>query len=212
MPGLAINIVSGSSGKLTTQILQGAPFDLFFSADQQTINRLIDAGVASAKSRVSYARGQLILVSHNPQIGSPEQALHNSRFNKIAIANPRLAPYGRAALKALQSALPEQDLSDRLLKGENVTQAYQFVLSANADLGFVAASQLIIANKNAQVGSQSSMQYWTVPQELYTPILQDAVVINRPSPSTAQRFLDYLSSPSAQSTLKRYGYLPGNVH
>ena len=210
MPHLAINIVSGSSGKLTTQILQGAPFDLFFSADQKTIDRLIEAGIADAKNRQTYARGQLILISSNPQIDSPQQALHAGRFNKIAIANPRLAPYGRAALEVLQSAMPKQDLSDRLLKGENVTQAYQFVASANADLGFVAASQIIAASSNPRSTPHISTQYWNVPTEFHTPILQDAVATNGSNLSTAKRFLDYLGSLPAQSILNRYGYLPGH--
>ncbi|WP_051219664.1 molybdate ABC transporter substrate-binding protein [Oceanobacter kriegii] len=215
-----IKVSLGSSGKLLAQIQHGAPFQLFLSADQQKPQRLIASGDADSESRVTYARGQLALWNASPASGqqrSPEQMqnqlqtqlqarLQQGDFNKLAIANPRLAPYGLAAQEVLQSMSLWDSTRDKRVMGENIGQTWQFVASGNAQLGFVALSQI------QQPGKPYSGSVWVVPPALYSPILQDAVVLSRQG-TDAQRqaahdFLKFLMSADVQQQLAQYGYLP----
>ena len=211
-----IKVSLGSSGKLLAQIQHGAPFQLFLSADQQKPQRLIASGDADGASRVTYARGQLALWNASPtseQQRSDEQLqtqlqaqLQQGDFNKLAIANPRLAPYGLAAQQVLQSMSLWDSTRDKRVMGENIGQTWQFVASGNAQLGFVALSQI------RQPGRPSPGSVWVVPSALYSPILQDAVVLSRQG-TDAQRqaardFLGFLMSADVQQQLAQYGYLP----
>lgn len=208
---LNIKIVSGSSGKLTTQILQGAPFDLFFSADRSYVDLLVEANVVDKPSRQTYAIGQLALITVNPTIQNPYDALKNGQFNKLSIANPRLAPYGSAALSVIESIGGSKPVEDKLLQAENVSQAFQFVASANADLGFVSTAQLHIAQQNHPDKWSSPYKYWLVPTSMHPAIRQDVIKIERSQTTEtgkiAHQFLHFLSSPSAQAIIRRYGYL-----
>ena len=210
-PELNIKIVSGSSGKLATQVLQGAPFDLFFSADQSYVDLLVEANVVDKPSRQTYAIGQLALITVNPTIQNPYDTLKNGQFNKLSIANPRLAPYGSAALSVIESIRGSKAVKDKLLQAENVSQAFQFVASANADLGFVSTAQLHIAQKNHPGKGSSPYKYWLVPTSMHPAIRQDAIKIERGQTTQtremAHQFLHFLSSPSAQGIIRRYGYL-----
>ncbi len=211
-----IKVSLGSSGKLLAQIQHGAPFQLFLSADQQKPQRLIASGDADGASRVTYARGQLALWNASPASGqqrSTEQLqtqlqaqLQQGDFNKLAIANPRLAPYGLAAQQVLQSMNLWDSTRDKRVMGENIGQTWQFAASGNAQLGFVALSQI------QQPDKPSSGSVWVVPPALYSPILQDAVVLSRQG-TDAQRqaardFLGFLMSADVQQQLAQYGYLP----
>jgi len=200
--GHQIKISSGSTGKFFAQIQHGAPFQIFLSADTETPAKLIKEGFAVAQSQKTYAVGKLVLWSANPNLITDGAAvLTNKRLNKMAIANPDLAPYGRAAIETLKQLDQYQQLKSKIVWGENIAQAHQFVLSGNAELGFVSASQVI---HNGKVTQGSA---WLVPDSLYSPILQDAVLLNKGKNSTAaQGFLDYLSTEQAREMIQQFGY------
>ncbi|HEY5717319.1 MAG TPA: molybdate ABC transporter substrate-binding protein [Motiliproteus sp.] len=189
----------GSTGKLFTQIANGAPYDVFLAADQVHPTRLVAAGHAVAESQFSYAQGRIVLYSRDPQrVDGEGQVLRDSdSFRKLAIANPKTAPYGRAALETLQALQLDQLLAAQLVRGDNIVQTYQFVATGNAELGFVALAQVI--------GREEG--YWLVPPRLYTPLRQDAVLLQagRRNPSAAA-FLAFLRQPAAQAVIERYGY------
>ncbi|MBL4820725.1 MAG: molybdate ABC transporter substrate-binding protein [Gammaproteobacteria bacterium] len=192
-----VTLVRGSSGRHYAQIINGAPFDLFFSADSARPDRLVSEQRVPADAVSVYAIGQLVLWA--PELSSAADiklGLQQQAFNRLSIANPRLAPYGRAALEVLENlGLDSLIQNSRVVMGENIAQAFQFVATGNADMGFVALSQVISGEKN---------RYWPVPQTLYQPIAQQLAVI-RPSPAT-QVFLDYLSGPRAREIILQRGY------
>lgn len=191
----------GASGQFFAQISQGAPFEVFLSADQAKPEALERASQVVSGSRFTYALGTLALWSADAtRIDGTASALTSSNYNRLAIANPRLAPYGQAAMDVL-SAL---DLKpESLVQGENIAQTFQFVASGNADLGFVALSQI---QDGGQLAHGSA---WLVPRELYRPIRQDAVLlINGRDNPAASALLDFLKSDKAQEIIIRYGYLP----
>lgn len=189
----------GSTGKHYAQIKHGAPFDVFFAADVARPALLEAEGVAIAGSRFTYARGRLVLWSpRRGYVDNQGRVLQTGQFTRLAIANPKLAPYGRAAQEVLQARGVWQILQSRLVRGENIGQTYQFVKSGNAELGFVAYSQLITAKQFIN-GS-----YWLVPQTLYQPIEQQLVVLN--SKPAVQEFIDYVQGAEAQSIIQAYGY------
>lgn len=192
----------GSSGQLFAQIQNGAPFDLFFSADQSIPQALIDSGDALAHSQFTYAIGTLALWSASANRFSDGAALLRSGdFNRLAIADPGLAPYGAAAMAVLQRLKLNEALAGQIIQGQNIAQTYQFVATANADLGLVALSQIIT---DGQITSGTA---WIIPHELYPPIRQDAVLLSRSQHQTAAwALLDYLRSETAQSLLESYGY------
>ena len=172
--GHTLKLASGATGKFYSQIVAGAPFEVLLSADDTTPRRLIAEGHAVAGSAFTYAVGQLVLWSATPGLVDAQGAvLASGRFRKIAIASPKTAPYGRAAMEVLVARGLEGPLSLKLVTGESVAQAYQFVATGNAELGFVALSQVSVPGK-APVGSM-----WRVPASLHAPMRQDAVLAVR---------------------------------
>jgi molybdate transport system substrate-binding protein len=192
-------LIFGSTGKQFAQISHGAPFDVFLAADSERPRLLEQQGLAVRGSRVTYAVGKLVLWSAQPNYAYNEgAALKGNEFKHLAIANPRHAPYGLAAKQFLQSQDLWQTLSSRLVRGENVNQTFQFVQSGNAVLGLVAKSQLACAS------CQGYTSYWEVPQRLYAPINQQAVLL-RDYPA-AKQFLLFLGSDAAQRIIQQNGY------
>ena len=170
--GHQVKLVFGSTGKHYAQVRNGAPFDVFFSADIERPRLLEEEGIAIAGSRFTYAIGKLVLWSPMADyVDSKGNVLEKGEFNYLAIANPVLAPYGRAAKEVLQSRGLWSEMKGKAVRGENIGQAFQFVNSGNAELGFVALSQVTKINQPIE-GS-----FWKVPQGLYTPIEQQAVLL-----------------------------------
>lgn len=195
-----IKVSTGSSGKLFAQIQHGAPYDVFLSADDDKPSKLVQANLAVANSQFSYAFGALVLWSTNEAYRLQlKTKLLSNQFNKLAIANPQLAPYGQAAQQVLQQLGLAKQAQAKLVKGENIGQTYQFTGTGNADLGFVALSQVL--------DSVSNDSYWIVPSKLYSPIRQDAVLLTRAAQNqAAQAFLDFLQSPQAKAIISKHGY------
>jgi molybdate transport system substrate-binding protein len=194
-----IVLVFGASGKLYAQIMNGAPFDAFFSADTRRPELLEQKGVALPNSRFTYAQGKLVLYS--PKAGYVDAngaVLKQRQYHYLAIANPKFAPYGTAAKQVLEKLGLWNSLRFQMVRGENIGQAYQFVISGNAELGFVALSQIKLP-KLAISGS-----YWQVPAHLYQPIKQQAVLISHNQ--VAKAFMDFVQSDEAKAILKGFGY------
>lgn len=206
--GDKLTLVFGSSGKILAQIKNGAPFDVFLSADQDKVITLEKTELTVKSSRFTYAIGVLALWV--PQLAMPDstveptsalEVLKEGQFSRLAIANPKLAPYGAAASQTLHSLGLINATSAKIVKGENISQAYQFVSTGNADLGFVAYSQLK-SHSNLSTGT-----YWLVPPDLHDPILQDAVVLKMAEANvTAKKFIRFLKSEPARSLIQRFGY------
>jgi len=185
-----------STGKLYTQIANGAPFEVFLAADQARPQLLEKQGKASG--RFTYAIGKLVLWSSDADRQVDSNSLQRSDFNRLAIANPKTAPYGAAAVEVLQGLGVYETLGNRLIKGDSIAQTHQFVATGNAELGFVAL---------AQIALDDSGRRWAVDESLYTPIRQDAVLLARGSDNpAAQALLDYLRSDAARATVRKYGY------
>ena len=203
--GVKVKLSFGASGALTQQIQNGAPFDLFFSADMDYPHQLIAAGDAEAASLYQYAVGRLVLwvpadSSLDLQHLGMNALLHPS-VKKIAIANPQHAPYGRAAVAALKHAGVYDRVADRLVLGENVAQAAQFVDSGNAQAGFVAFAHALAP------GMGSKGKYWEVPADFYPPLAQGAVVLSHSQyKKEAAEFLEYVKTKEAAEVLKEYGF------
>ncbi len=197
--GGRIGIVVGSTGKLYAQIHHGAPFDALFAADERRPALLEAEGRARPGSRFSYAIGRLALWS--PQTGRVDSAgrvLSEGRFRHLAIANPKLAPYGRATQQVLEGRGLWQTLRARLVRGENVGQALQFVRSGNAELGFVALSQI------QRPGQAVAGSHWVVPEDLYAPIVQQAVLLTG-NPLAAD-FLRFVQGTEGRDIIRSFGY------
>lgn len=192
----------GATGKFYAQINNGAPFDVLLSADASTPTKLANEKMAVAGSQITYAKGQLVLWSAQAgYVDNAGEVLKTGTWRHIAIANPKLAPYGAAAQEALQKLNLADSAAQRTVLGENIGQTYQFAASGNAELGFVAASQVM---KDGKLQSGSA---WIVPAELYSPIRQDAIVLQRASGNqAAQALLDYLQGPEARAIIQSYGY------
>lgn len=204
--GHDLQITTGSTGKLYAQIGEGAPFDLLLSADAATPARLEAEGKAVAGSAFTYAVGQLTLWSPDPgRIGvDGRAALEDPSLRFIAIANPDLAPYGFAAREALQALGLWEALQPKIVMGQNIGQTNSLVATGAAELGFVALSA-VLSPRTENKGSR-----WDVPQELFTPILQDAVLLNHAVDNKAARaFLDFLRSPEAVAVIEAFGYGAG---
>ena len=193
---------AASSGKLFVQIQNGAPFQVLLSADSEIPARLEQEGLAVAGSRFTYATGALVLWSVNPAlVDSKGTVLSKNSFAKLAIADPKLAPYGKAAMETLTAMGRLDAVRGKFVSGENIGQTYQFVASGNADLGFVALSQVM---KDGRIGSGSA---WLVPESLHTPLRQDAVILTPGKHSEAARlFMNYLKGSKAREIMKSYGY------
>lgn len=198
-PDQPVRLVSASSGKLYAQITHGAPFDLFFSADALRPQRLFQQG--HVHKPATYALGELVLWQRSGA-QPPLARLKGGDFRRLALANPKTAPYGRAAQQVLQKLGLWPALQSRLVRGENVGQAFQFVRTGNAQLGFAAHSQVIQAHVD------DDAHRWMVDRTLYAPIVQQAVVVKgRPFETAAQRFLDFvLHDSAARATIAQSGY------
>lgn len=195
-----VRLIRGSSGKHYAQISNGAPFDIFLSADQHRPRRLIEEGFAEGSDVTTYAQGQLALWSRQNDLQlDREYLLNTSNYDVIAIANPRLAPYGQAATELFGYLDLDPALSQRLVMGENIAQAFQFVFSGNADLGLVAYSQAMSLNLRGE-GS-----VWLVPSELHQPIKQDMVILS--DSTAAAEFAAYMKSDTVRDILLTSGYL-----
>jgi molybdate transport system substrate-binding protein len=195
-----LHVTPGSTGKLRTQIVQGAPFAVFLAADATTPAQLEVTGHGVAGTRFTYALGRLALWSRQPElVDDRAQVLFALDGKKLALANPRLAPYGAAAEAVLRRLRRWEALQAQLVLGENVAQAFQFVQSGNAALGFVPLSFLA---GGAQSGSQ-----WLVPAALHPPLVHDAVLLNPGAAQPAARqFLAFLHSPGARTVIRQHGY------
>ena len=203
--GREVKLTFGASGNLTTQIRNGAPFDVFFSADEDYPKQLIDAGLADKATLYRYAVGRLVLwVPNDSPLDLTKlgiKALLDPSVKKISIANPEHAPYGRAAAATLRHYGIYEQVSSRLVLGENIAQAAQFVESGNAQAGLVALSHALTATMKAKG------RYWAIPLDAY-PTLNQAVVIISSSKQKepAQKFLEFLKSPQITSLLESYGF------
>lgn len=199
--GHTVTLSFGSSGKLFAQIQNGAPFQVFLSADQAKPDALEKAGLSVAGNRFTYAVGALALWSTKPGFANDDTHLQSGDFNKLALANPKLAPYGAAAMEVLDALKLKKATEPKWVMGESIAQTYQFVRSGNADLGFMALSQIMDKGK-VEEGSS-----WIVPAEFYSPIRQDAVLLNSARESAgAKALLAYLRSNEAHAIIRAHGY------
>ena len=199
--GHRARLAFGSTGRFYAQIKNGAPFEVLLSADDETPARLVREGAAEATSRFTYAIGSLVLWSAKAGfVDAKGDVLRRGEFNKLALANPKTAPYGRAAIETLTRLGLMATVQPRFVQGENIAQTYQFVSSGNAELGFVALSQVM---KDGKVAEGSA---WIVPAELHEPIRQDAVLLTsgRGNPA-ALALLDYLKGDKARTVIRAVG-------
>lgn len=225
-----LNIISGSSGKHFAQIINGAPFDVFLAADSSYISKLEEQQLIEPGTKWQYAKGKLVLVlnrTKNLDLAAikklfAEHKLFTSagfkklQFSYFAIANPDLAPYGRAAKELLEKLEVYPAISTKLVVGENILQAQQFVVTGNAEMGLLSLAQVIL--------SQEQNLYFTVPEKLYTPIVQEAVVLKssllnntkfknlaldqkvRADIKAAKAFVDFLKTPKVKKLIQGFGY------
>lgn len=195
-----VALIPGSTGKHYAQIRNGAPFDVFLAADSRRPQMLQEDGLALADTCVTYAQGKLVLWSPDPdRVDEKGQVLVSGDFHRLAMANPDLAPYGRAASEVLHALGLAANLRDRIVRGENVGQTFQFVATGNAELGFVAKSQIVELD-----GGRRSGSFWEIPQGLYSPIDQQAVLLT--DSDAARGFLEFLTSAEARSMIEQQGY------
>jgi molybdate transport system substrate-binding protein len=186
----------GSTGKLYAQIENGAPFEVFLAADQKRPKLLEEKGKAGG--RFTYAVGKLVLWSSDAKQTVDEQTLRDGGFHKLAIANPKTAPYGTAAVEILRNLGLYDALESKLVIGDTIAQAHQFVATGNAELGFVALAQIALDDGGGR---------WPIPDDLYSPIRQDAVLLGKGKDNPAARaLLDYLRSDAVVAIIHKYGY------
>lgn len=192
----------GATGKFYAQIRNGAPFEILLAADDETPTKLVKENAAVAGSQFTYAKGKLVLWSAKPAIVDDQgEVLKKAGFDHIALANPKLAPYGAAAVETMKALGVHDALAPKFVTAENIGQTYQFVKSGNALLGFVALSQVMKDNKIAE-GSA-----WVVPANLYQPIRQDTVILEKGKGKPAtEALMKYLQGDQAKAVIKSYGY------
>ena len=200
--GHTLKVSSGATGKFYAQIVSGAPFEVLIAADDETPKRLVAEGHAVTGSNFTYAIGRLVLWSAQPGLVDDQDAvLATGKFAHLAIANPKTAPYGAAGLQVLKARGLVEAMAPRLVTAESIAQAYQFVSTGNAELGFVALSQVAVPGKAAE-GS-----YWLVPPSLYGEIRQDAVLLKAGEKNpAAAALLAYLKSAVARDVITSFGY------
>lgn len=202
--GHVITLVRSSTGKLTSQVMFGAPFDVLLAADQARPKRLVDDGHGVAGSQFTYATGRLALWSRDAAKldGLTVSAvLKAGQFSRLSIANPDVAPYGAAAWQSLEALGVADKIKDKLIYGENIQQAYAFAASGNTDMAVVALSFML----GAQVADQGA--FGEIPSNLHSPILQDAVLLKHGKDNEAAlAFLAFMKSPSSQRIMKELGY------
>jgi molybdate transport system substrate-binding protein len=193
----------GATGALYTQISQGAPFEVFFSADNKRPKQAVAEGFAVDGSVFTYAVGKVVLYSPSLDLTDGAAVLKANAFQHLSVADPKTAPYGAAAMETLEKLGLTEALTPKIVTGENISQALQFVDTGNAELGFVALSQVI---------DKPAPQVWRVPAEDYTPILQDAALL-KPGEAdpAAAAFLAFLKGDEARAIIEKYGYEVGAV-
>ena len=192
-------LIFGASGAFFTQLTHGAPFEVFLSADEERPKAAADQGFAIADSRFTYAIGRLVLWSRVVDVTKGDEALKAGNFAKLAIANPVAAPYGTASIETMKALGVYDALKPKIVQGNSIAQAFQFVDTKNADVGFVALSQLF----NVTAGTR-----WEIPQNLYSPIRQDAVLLERGANDEASiAFLEFLKGPEARAVIEKFGYV-----
>lgn len=191
----------GSTGKFYAQIKNGAPFEVLLTADSETPPRLIKENAAVAGSQFTYAIGKLVLWSAKPAVvDGAGEVLKKGGFDHIALADPKLAPYGAAAVEAMKALGVYDSLQSKFVTAENIAQAYQFISTGNSLLGFVALSQVL---KDGKIEGSA----WLVPAKLYTPIRQDAVILERgKGKPAAEALIKYLKADKAKAIIKSFGY------
>lgn len=199
--GHTLIISSGASGKFFSQIREGAPFEVFLSADPEHPKKLLEQNLAVKGTDFIYAVGKLVLWSSKENFVDPQgKVLQSTSLQHIAIANPELAPYGKATQEFLERKGLWTSLRPKMVVGENIAQTFHFVSTGNADLGFIAYSQ--IKDTPSLKGS-----YWIVPQDLYKPLQQVALLLKTgDNNAAAKRFLDFLKSKEAKSIIAKFGY------
>ena len=201
--GHKAQLAFGATGKFYAQIKNGAPFAVLLAADDETPARLEKESLAVAGSRFTYATGRLALWSKSPNLVDDKgEVLRSNSFIKIAMADPKLAPYGVAAMEVIQHLGVQANVVPKLVQGESIGQTYQFVSTENAQLGFVALSQISFDGRITQ-GSA-----WVVPQSMHTPLKQDAVLLNAGKDNAAAvALLKYLQADKAIAIVRSYGYV-----
>lgn len=202
--GIPVNLSFGSSGNFLSQIENGAPYDLFFSADIGYANQLEHRNLAEPGSLSQYATGKLVLWVPNGSrvdLSRGLEVLRNPSIRKLAIANPQHAPYGRAAEMALKKSGLWQEVSAKIVQGENISQTAQLVQSGNADAGILALSLVVAPAMNDQG------KYYVIPAELYPPLKQACVIVKTsPHKAAAKRFVEFVKSPEVRQLFERYGF------
>jgi molybdate transport system substrate-binding protein len=200
--GHSAKLSFGSSGKFVSQMENGAPFEVFLAADDEKPFKLEQAGLAVTGTRFTYALGKLVLWSATPgYVDNQGKILITGGFKHLALADPKLAPYGTAAVEVLKGLNLQDKLSPLFVLGENIAQTHQFISTGNAELGFVALSQVI---ENGKISAGSG---WIIPAELHAPIRQDAVLLSKGAENPAARaLLNYLKLAPALAIIEKYGY------
>lgn len=200
--GHSTNLSFGSSGKFVSQIENGGPFEVFLSADASNPVQLEQSGLAIPGSRFTYAIGKLVLWSSQVNyVDAQGQVLTKGGFKHLALADPKLAPYGATAMEVMKNLAVLDKLQSLFVQGENIAQTYQFISTGNAELGFVGLSQII---DNGRIANGSG---WIVPNNLHKPILQDAILLKKGAENpAAPALLKFLKSPEAQTIIRKYGY------
>lgn len=200
--GHTLKISTGASGAVYTQIRNGAPFDVFLSADNERPELLEKDGLAQPGTRFTYATGKLVLWSVKPgRVDGQGAVLKAADLGKVAFANPKTAPYGAAAVQVLDKLGLKDAVAPKLVQGESIGQTFNFVKTGNADVGFVAMSQVLSAGRL----KEGSM--WVIPQASYDPIRQDAVLLKKGADNEAAKaLLQLLKSPNVKDLIRSYGY------
>lgn len=200
--GHKLKLSFGATGKFYAQIRNGAPFEVLLAADDETPGKLIKEGSAVAGSNFTYAIGKLVLWSSDPRlVDARGEILKKGGFKHVSIANPKTAPYGSAAMEVMGRMGVAEGIKPLLVQGENIAQTHQFVVTGAAELGFVAYSQVI---KNGQIGSGSG---WLIPDNFYSPIRQNAVILDKGKGNAAAgELLKYLKGAKASEVIKSFGY------
>jgi len=199
--GHNVRVAAGSSGNFHSQIKNGAPFDVFFSADMERPKLLEDEGFGVKNSRFTYAIGRLVLWSPNADLVKGEETLRSKNFKRLAIANPKTAPYGVAAMQTMQKLDLWEILQPQIVMGENIGQTMGFIESGNVQLGFVALSQAL----DPKIKGQGSR--WDVPANLHEPIKQDVILLTKGKDNAAAKALmEFMGGTQAKAIIEHYGY------